>query len=784
MTTERQRGDTTTACRVVVKGFVQGVGFRPYCIRLARRLRLCGRVYNSPEGVVVLLEGSEAAIERFTSELAARPPAMARIEELVVAPATLEGYRDFRSLGSHGSDPPLVRAPRDLPTCPACTAELFDRSNRRYRYPFITCTDCGPRYTILEALPYDRAATAMRHFPPCEHCAHEYADPDDRRYHSETNSCAVCGPHVYLLGGPGLSRRLAAGDLAVRRAVELIAAGAIVALKGLGGYQLLCLADDPRPVRTLRQRKNRPMKPFAVMVPSPQWLAERQLLSSTAIASLLTDPRNAIVLLPADDRWRNRTGIVPDVAPASAYLGLFLPTTPLHHLLLAELRRPLVATSGNVTEEPIVRDEDELDRLVGIADAALSHDRPVVHRADDSVLLARDPAPVTIRVGRGIGPLPLPTVERWLSRSGRCPPGLAVGGHQKVALALWTGQQAVLGLHIGDMDTAAARGAFEQAVHRLTELYACSPQWLAADLHPDYFTTRWAQARQLPVTLVQHHYAHALAAMADHDRLETLCLVATWDGTGYGADGTVWGGEVLLADVSGFERVASLWPFRLPGADAAVKEPWRVAVALLCAAHPDAPPTLLAGDAARVTAQPVARCRQLIEVTRRAINSPLTTSMGRLFDAVACVLLGVDTVSYEGEAAGALEAAARRAGGSTVKLSLPLTGHRPIRLDWRPLWRQLMKAVGAGTDRTQLAFAFHAAVADALGCCAVEIGREELLLSGGCFQNGLLIELVEEACRSRGIDVLAPGQIPPNDGGLAVGQLVHAAGRQNGRQRR
>ena len=772
MTNEHRRAAVEAACRIHVTGFVQGVGFRPYCVRLARKLSLHGAVYNSFEGVVIHLEGARQAIDQFVRELRKHPPSMARVEGLAVRPAAPQGYDSFGSQPSRTSAPPLVRVPPDLPTCRACLDELFDPANRRYRYPFITCTECGPRYTILEELPYDRHRTAMRLFPACDACSAEYNDLHDRRYHSETNSCPSCGPQVEFRVGERLDRRLVQGDDAIRKAVELVRQGGILALKGLGGYQLICLADSSIPVRRLRERKRRPVKPFAVMVPGLEWLIERCRLPRW-LRELLADPANAIVLIPRSDELERGSGIVPEVAPRSPYLGLFLPTTPVHHLLLRELARPLVATSGNVTEDPIVSTESELERLASIADAALIHNRAVVHRADDSVVLGRATGSITIRVGRGIGPLPLPSVERWLARR-NVPPGLAVGGHQKVALALWTGQQAILGLHIGDMATASARAEFEAAVNRLQQLYQCTPRWFAADLHPDYYTARWARQQCQPLFLVQHHYAHALAAMAEHERLEDLALVAAWDGTGYGTDGAIWGSEVLLADAREFQRVACLWPFRLPGGEAAVREPWRVALGLLNGLEPNLPADELARRSASFLRLPAARCRQLLEVVRRGVNCPETTSMGRLFDAVASVLLGIDMATYEGEPAVALEAAARRAGGSPVQLALPVREGRPMWLDWRPLFEQLLR-LRERTSAEELAFAFHAALAAALARCVELSGQQDVLLAGGCFQNGLLVELVEDACRNRGLAAVAPRSIPPGDGGLAAGQLVHAA---------
>ena len=566
-----------------------------------------------------------------------------------------------------------MRVPHDLATCAECRGDIFDPLNRRQGYPFTNCTACGPRYSILCAMPYDRPATAMRLFPMCAECDAEYHIPDDRRFHAQPNACATCGPRVGLWDREG--RVIADSHTAVAAAAELLRQGQVVALKGLGGFQLLVRADQSEPICRLRQRKNRPSKPLAVMVSSLESAEEIAALGPLE-RRLLQSPQNPIVLVEKRSRQRdhftaeeNRGSLAAEVAPRIGTVGLFLPTTPLHHLLLAALDLPLVATSGNRSEEPIITDEREaLRRLAGVADAFLVHDRPIVRGVDDSVVRVIAGQVVTIRLARGLAPLPLPAVE-VLAQAKACPPILATGGHQKNALAIWTGTQAILAQHVGDMDNLDTRFTFNEVAQDLTGLYQFEPVGLACDLHPDYYTTQWAFAQNKPVTQVQHHHAHAVACMVENNLLDREVLALTWDGTGYGSDGTIWGGEILRAECTGFKRVASLLPFPLPGGEAAIRHPARAAFGLLW---------LLRGEEAvlqddglhRLLGLSPREVRVSAAMIRRGINTPWTSSMGRLFDAVAALVLGAHEVSYEGEAAVLLEAVADPA--VTDAYSLPL----------------------------------------------------------------------------------------------------------------
>jgi hydrogenase maturation protein HypF len=773
------------AVRLLVRGRVQGVGFRPYVFRLAQRFRLGGRVYNTVNGVVIELEGAFEELTRFQERLVAEAPAAAFIDSLSSETTTPTGRLSFTIAPSDPSAPLHVRVPYDLAICAECRRDILDPLNRRQAYPFTNCTACGPRYSILYAMPYDRPATAMRLFPMCAACNAEYHNPDDRRFHAQPNACATCGPQVGLWDREG--RLLAGSRTALGVTAKLLRQGRVVALKGLGGFQLLARADQSEPLCCLRQRKGRPSKPLAVMVSSLQAAEEIAALEPLE-RRLLQSPQNPIVLVKKRSRppdlftaGENKVGLAEQVAPRLSTVGLFLPTTPLHHLLLAALELPLVATSGNLTEESIITDEREaVRRLARVADAFLVHDRPIVRGVDDSVVRRIAGQAVTIRLARGLAPLPLPAVE-GLAHAKACPPLLAAGGHQKNALAIWTGTQAILAQHIGDMGNPETRSTFNWVAQDLAGLYQFEPVALACDLHPDYYTTQWAFAQNKPLTQVQHHHAHAVACMVENNLLDREVLALTWDGTGYGADGTIWGGEILRVKCTGFQRVASLLPFPLPGGEAAIRQPNRAAFGLLW---------LLRGEEAvlqdsylhRLLDLSPREVRVLAGMMRHSINTPWTSSMGRLFDAVAALVLGAYEVSYEGEAAAWLEAAADPTVTEAYSLPLCLPDARGTRVDdgaiprgdWRPMLSALLADLASGVEAGIIAARFHNALAQ---WAATVVSRQllrEVVLSGGCFQNQLLTERVLEALVRVPCRVYLHSQIPPGDGGLAVGQLAVA----------
>jgi hydrogenase maturation protein HypF len=773
------------AVRLLVRGHVQGVGFRPYVFRLAQRFRLGGRVYNTVNGVVIELEGASEELIRFQERLVAEAPAAAIIDSLSRETAAPVGRSSFAIDPSDSSASPQVRVPPDLAICAECRRDILDPLNRRQAYPFTNCTACGPRYSILYAMPYDRPATAMHLFPMCAACDAEYHNPDDRRFHAQPNACAACGPRVGLWDREG--RLIAGSPTALVAAAKVLRQGQVVALKGLGGFQLLVRADQSEPVGRLRQRKGRPSKPLAVMVASLE--AAEEIAALTPLERrLLQSPQNPIVLVQkrnhSCDRFtaaENKANVAAPVAPRLSTVGLFLPTTPLHHLLLAALDLPLVATSGNLTEGPIITDEREaVRRLAGVADAFLVHDRPIVRGVDDSVVRRIAGQAVTIRLARGLAPLPLPAVEA-LARTKACPPLLATGGHQKNALAIWTGTQAILAQHVGDLDNPETRSTFNRVAHDLAGLYQFAPVGLACDLHPDYYTTQWAFAQNKPLTQVQHHHAHAVACMVENNLLDREVLALTWDGTGYGTDGTIWGGEILRVACTGFRRVASLLPFPLPGGEAAIRRPSRTAFGLLW---------LLRGEEAVLQDSALHRLldlsprevRVLVGMIRQRLNTPWTSSMGRLFDAVAALVLGVHEVSYEGEAAAWLEATANPAVTEAYALPLCLPDTREPRAgdgaiargDWRPMLSALLAEVASGIEAGVVAARFHNALAHWAAAVVARQPLREVVLSGGCFQNPLLTERVLEALAPSNCRVYLHSQIPPGDGGLAVGQLAVA----------
>ena len=759
-----------SAIRVRVRGLVQGVGFRPHVYRLACDLGLTGWVRNDGAGVLIHAEGSPATLDCFSHQLTSDAPSAATIEAVESEVSEQHGATRFRILTTRQEDdgPGSVRVPADRAVCPACLAEVDDPADRRHAYPFTTCTDCGPRYSILARLPYDRPETGMVGFRLCKDCAEEYDDPECRRFHAETIACPACGPA--LLFRDLRSGAACAGPAAITSAAECLRAGSVLALKGVGGFQLLARADCSDAVRLLRRLKVRPSKPLALMVLSADE-AEHIGRVGPAERRLLTSAENPIVLL--DLLPGGNEALAPEVAPRLASVGVQLPTTPLHHLLLGQIEFPAICTSANRSDEPIISDAAAL-LAADLAGAVLTHNRPIVRRVDDSVLRVIDGRSVTVRLGRGLAPLPLPSLERWArkNRPGALP-CLATGGHQKAAPALWTGTQAVLSAHVGDLDSAQTRRTFVETAGSLAELYGCSVASLACDLHPDYFSTRWAHEQGRPVVAVQHHHAHAVACMVEHDLLDREVLAFTWDGTGYGPDGTVWGGEVLRTHLNGFERVSSLRPFPLPGGEAAIRHPARVALGLLTQAiGPDA----VLGDVVLLDrlGLTAGAAGTLLRAVERGVNSPWTSSVGRLFDGVAAMLLAVGETSSEGEAAGWLEAVADADVIDAYPLPLVSEVGGTARGDWRPLVRALHEDWRRGESCGRCAARFHNALAGWAAVVAATFPVHNVVLGGGCFQNALLTTRVRAAVEQLGRRVFGPGQVPPGDGGLAVGQLAVA----------
>lgn len=765
--------------RLLVTGIVQGVGFRPFVFRTARRTGLSGFVRNTSDGVEIEVEGAADSVAAFPQQLRTEAPPLARITDIVIATQALQSdtafeIRESRPAAGRSSVPP------DVGLCDRCRQELHDPSNRRFRHPFITCTDCGPRFTIIGALPYDRPATTMAAFAMCARCQAEYASPEGRRHHAEPIACHECGPRVWLEPA-GSAERTAQGDNALRAAVRLLADGAVLGVKGIGGFHLVCDATRADAVSRLRARKHRPHKPFAVAVWDPA-RADRLAEWSPPARAALTSAARPIVLVDA----RADHDLADEVAPGLRQLGVMLPHAPLHELLLADWARrcdarsegasgALVMTSGNRAEEPVVIAADEARaRLAGVVDAWLMHDRAILVRCDDAIVAdAGLPVPLPIRRSRGFSPAPLP-----LAFARR--PVLAVGGELKAACCLALDGQALPGPHVGDMEHAESLDAFSAAVDHLCRVFHAEPELYVCDAHPGYLSGHWAkEAADGRLLRVQHHHAHAASVMAEHglgldDELLTVCF----DGTGYGSDGAIWGGEVLAARYERFERVAQLAYAPLAGGDAAARQPARLALGYLAAANV---PWDLALPA--VAACTPAERQMVADQLRRGASVVQTSSMGRLFDVVAALTGVCSRASYEGQAAMALEALAHDGPGVSSRYRFEWIGRQagPIVIDWRPVVRAVAADATRGVGADVISVAFHDAVAALVGGLVAHLltghVSRRVGLTGGVFQNPRLLAGAVRALAAQGVDVLTHRVVPPNDGGLALGQAAIGAAR-------
>ncbi len=709
--------------RLRVRGVVQGVGFRPFVHRLAHRHGLSGFVLNDANGVIVEAEGEPGALAGFVSALTAEAPPLARVAGIDMAPSAPRFELGFAIvLSEEGGVARTTLVAPDAATCPDCLRELFDPADRRYRYPFVNCTNCGPRFTIVTSVPYDRQRTTMAGFPLCAACRSEYEDPGDRRFHAEPIACPDCGPRL---------------TLPLAEAVGLLRAGRIVAVKGLGGFHLACNAADEAAVARLRSRKLREEKPLAVMTTAPAELADLTAEEEVLLHGLA----RPIVLV----RRRADALLAPSVSSGSPWVGLMLPYTPLHHLLCHDAAVPLVMTSGNRSDEPIaITDDDARQRLGEIADAFLSHDRPIHRRCEDSVV--RSAFPIRRSRGHVPGALPLPVSAPA--------PVVAAGAELKSTFCVVRDAEAFLSPHLGDLDSEAAYAAFRGDLALYLEMVGVEPAAVACDLHPDYLSTKWAHEQGLPLVEVQHHHAHAAACLAEHGRNgEVLAVVL--DGTGLGSDGTLWGGEVLRCDLMSFERLAHLAAVPLPGGEAAIREPWRMAASYL-----------------EVAGRPVPFERWPLVRESLKVNAPLSSGAGRLFDAVAALLGVRDRVTYEGQAAIELEQlagdlevpaySARVRDGTIVGADLVAAAHDDLR---------------AGRAREEIAAAFHEGLAAVFEAVCAEEAPRTVVLSGGTFQNIRLLSSLRQRLASHGIEVLAHRAVPPNDGGVSYGQAAVAAAR-------
>lgn len=753
--------------RMTVRGIVQGVGFRPFAYAQAMRLGLAGLVRNDSTGVSIEVEGEPATLHLFTRILVEQAPPLARIDDVAVERVLARGDASFVIAPSHtGAERSTLISP-DSATCADCLAEILDPANRRYRYPFTNCTNCGPRFTIVKDVPYDRGNTTMQAFAMCAECQAEYEDPLDRRFHAQPNACPICGPSVRLLDSKG--QEVEAPDI-IMAAAEQLARGALLAVKGLGGYHLACDASNYEGVTRLRSRKHRDAKPFALVVPGLDTARELCLVSD-AEAALLQSHRRPIVLL---DR-RSDSPVSASVAPGMSTLGVMLPYTPLHYLLLdafsmaAGKSHPsaLVMTSGNLSDEPIAyRDEDALERLGSIADGILTHNRPIHMRCDDSVVRIAAGGEQTFRRSRGYAPEPVRlSFEAPL-------PLLACGGHLKNTFCLVKGRQAFLSHHIGDLENLETLTSFQEGIAHYERLFDAHPQAVAYDLHPEYLATKWALDLNVPHKVgVQHHHAHIASVLAEHGLAGPVIGVAA-DGTGYGTDGAIWGCEVILASLHDFERLAHLDYVPLVGGEMAVKQPWRMAAVYLARAYGD---SFLDLDIPFVRKFDKARWRPLAQMAERGINSPPTSSLGRLFDAVSALLCVRGEALYEGQAAIELE---MLAGPCDGVYPLAFRGSNPIVLDVSPVIHGIVEDIQRGVPVPHIAWRFHCSIAELLAISCVRAreatGLHSVALSGGVFQNRLLLEQLTSRLKHLDFTVYFNQLVPANDGGLSLGQAAVA----------
>ncbi len=736
--------------RIKLRGLVQGVGFRPFLYRLAKELNLKGWVINSPSGVEMEVEGEKGLLEQFLLRLYQEKPPLAQIYSQEREYLEEVGYEDFEIRESKEEGKREAFILPDIATCSLCLKELFDPKDRRYRYPFINCIHCGPRFTIIERLPYDRQNTTMKFFEMCSRCRREYEDPKDRRFHAQPIACPDCGPKLSLLDKEG--EVITTGEESLNKVLEALKEGKMVAVKGIGGFHLLCDATREEVVRILRERKKRKEKPFAVMFKTIEQVCLYGEPTELEKALLLS-PEAPIVLI------RDKGLLAPSVAPSLKRIGAFLPYSPLHHIILDSLDLPLVATSANLSEEPIVKDNQEaIEKLNTLADLILLHNRDIKRRCDDSVVKVVGGIPTPIRRSRGYVPMPIKlpfNLERKV---------LAVGGMFKNTFAIGFKDTAILSQHVGDVDNLEALKNFEEMVFDLMGLYHFEPEVVVCDLHPSYETTRWAkefsQKWGIPLIQVQHHYAHILSCMADRE-LKGKVLGIAWDGTGYGEDGSLWGGEFLLCDYKGYERLFTFRPFRLIGGEKAIKEPRRVALSLLFELYGE---KALEMDLEPVRSMEEKELKNLYLAWLKGINSPFSSSVGRLFDGVASLIGIAQVISYEGQAAVMLEdmydPLVKDHYGYTLKGSL---------VEWESILEDLIK----DKEKEKAPSRFINTLAHVCLEVAKEVGMERVCLSGGVMQNDPLVSKVRELLEREGFRVYTHQKVPPTDGGLSLGQLLY-----------
>jgi hydrogenase maturation protein HypF len=754
--------------KLALRGAVQGVGFRPFVHRLATELAVTGWVNNSPQGVFVEAESPRQTLEQFLRRLEAEKPPRSSIQSMETTWLDAVGFEKFEIRASENGGGKSALVLPDIATCPDCLREIFDQKNRRFRYPFTNCTNCGPRFSIIEALPYDRANTSMKKFAMCPACRAEYDNPQNHRFHAQPNACPACGPRLEFWDSAGAA--IFGGNEALRAAANAICRGKIVAVKGIGGFHLLADARNEKTVQLLRERKHREEKPFALMFPSMENV-RRACEVSTLEERLLCSPEAPIVLL---EKIANRKSqIVNLVVPGNPNLGAMLPSNPLHHLLLEELKFPVVATSGNLSDEPICTDETEaLVRLRDIADFFLVHNRPIVRHLDDSIVRVMLGREMMLRRARGYAPLP---VQIQTSKS-EVQNVLAVGAHLKNSVALAVGKNVFISQHIGDLETEQANAAFRRVTGELPGLYDVELEMIAADLHPDYQSTWFAQQSGKSNFGIQHHVAHVLSCIAENE-VALPALGVAWDGTGYGPDGTIWGGEFYSVSEARVERVAHLLPFRLPGGDKAVKEPRRAALGLLYELYSEA--AFEMNHLPPLREMPPVEMITLRGMLQRRFNSPSTSSVGRLFDVVASLVNLRQQMRFEGQAAMELEFALEGI-KSDARYDLPLVARdAKLVLDWSLMVHSILTDVNGGVSVAEISAKFHNALAEAVVEVARIFGLTRVVLSGGCFQNRYLTERTVTRLRAEKFQPYWHQRVPPNDGGIALGQIFAARNNLN-----
>ena len=735
--------------RYIISGRVQGVGFRPFVYRLAIEYHLVGTVCNVDRGVSIDAQGTIDQLDAFEKDVRQKKPARAEIIVIQVEEAPLTSMERFEITASKNSAEIELSLLPDTALCEECLQELCDPKNRRFRYPFLHCTHCGPRFSLIEKMPFDRANTTMVDFPMCPQCESEYSDPSNRRFHAQTNCCSVCGPHLTILDQ---NRRPISQD-AVSAASALLQEGKIIALKNTGGFLLLVDATNESAIERLRALKQRPSKPFAVLVQDLLHAKKLCHVDQPAV-TWLTHSGAPIVLLA------KKEGLAPSVAKISPYYGLMLAHTPLQYLILQNVQRPLVATSGNLSNEPLcIDDESAWSALSCIADAFVTHNRRIAHRLDDSLMQIIHNAPVLLRRARGFIPTALEIPESIASSK----PIFGAGGHMKNTFAFSSGRYIYISQHLGDLESISSQSAYEQEVQSWQALLHVRPECGAGDLHPDYFTQKYLQQQSFAKRFVPHHRAHVYAALLEH-RVSGPFFSIAWDGTGFGEDGAIWGAEAFVMQNNRLTRFASLDPFRLPGSKAAVKEPRRALLGLMYA--------LTGASMAPITAFSQEEFKILITALQRNVNAPLCSSMGRLFDGVSALLLNFQKSQYEGEAALALEALAMQETHAAPCYAFSLRQEKHLIIEWKEVFRQMIEDRNKGVNLATIAHGFHRALADVILALAKRASCEKVLLTGGCMQNKMLSEMAIQQLKAAGFLPLWHREVPPNDGGLSAGQIV------------